>query len=254
MSNSVKQAWSWTVKLDGSDKRMLGFVEEAQFIHDGSNTTRAQKSGSKGPRFSFTELSSSSHAGKLDLYSEDGTELLGIDFSPESTYFWQVPGQTHGVFHFPDITASIHFEGRTVPAVGYCKRYWGDYDGPWGYQFIQGSADDKSKFFWTADATFGDEEYNYFKVHDRESKTLIAEANKLDTWHNNQRAFWRPVDPMQGMEVELQPVGKMEFFLKSSTQYSKLTERFGPVQLRRKDGSVVFNGFGFNEVCFGTVA
>ena len=254
MSNSVTKAWSWTVNLDGSDKRMLGYIENARFSYDDKNTTSAKSSEMNGPMFSFTELSSTTHAGKLEVHSsEGGSEVIRIDFIPGSTYFWQVPGQTDGVFHFPDMTASIHFEGRTVSAVGYCKRYWGDYDGPWGYQFIQASADDKSKFLWTADATFGDDEYNYFKVHDGESKTLMADANKLDTWHNNQRAFWRPKSDSEGMEVELVPVAKMEFILKSSSQYSKLTERFGTVQLRKRDGSVVFVGFGFNEICFGTV-
>lgn len=254
MSNSVTKAWSWTVNLDGSDKRMLGVIEKARFSYDDKNTTSAKSSEMNGPMFSFTELSSTTHAGKLEVHSsEGGSEVIRIDFIPGSTYFWQVPGQTDGVFHFPDMTASIHFEGRTVSAVGYCKRYWGDYDGPWGYQFIQASADDKSKFLWTADATFGDDEYNYFKVHDGESKTLMADANKLDTWHNNQRAFWRPKSDSEEMEVELVAVAKMEFILKSSSQYSKLTERFGTVQLRKRDGSVVFNGFGFNEICFGTV-
>lgn len=249
-SNSVRQAWAWTVDHQGAKQECLAYSDAAEFVFDGQNTTYAKSSSFE---FGFTELSSTTHEGKLSLRSIDGVEILHIDFNPGTTYFWHVPGQNDGVFHFPDIMATITFEGQTVSAVGYCKRYWGDYDGPWGYQFIQGSSEDKSKFFWTADATFGDDEYNYFKVHDGASKRLIAEANKLDTWHNNQRAFWRPADS-SGMEVELTPIGKMEFHLKSDSQYSKLVERFGPVQLRnRDDGSIIFNGFGFNEICFGTV-
>ena len=258
MSTSVKHAWCWTVDLEGNEKKVLSHIENCEFIFDGAQTTSAesvQPSSDSSDRFSFTELSNVTHEGNLKVVSSAGVEIICIDFVPGSTYFWHVPGQDDGVFHFPDIMATIHYEGRAASAVGYCKRYWGNYDGPWGYQFIQGSAADKSKFFWTADATFGDDEYNYFKVHDGSSKSLIAEANKIDTWHNNQRAFWRPADDnSRGMEVELTPVAKMEFFLKSPTQYSKLVERFGPVELRNRDGSVVFAGFGFNEICFGTVA
>jgi hypothetical protein len=255
MSTSVKQAWCWTVDLEGHGKEVIAYIEKAQFGFDGSQTTSAVAVDSSSPTFSFTELSNITHEGALRVMSPENTELIRIDFAPNSTYFWHVPGQKDGVFHFPDIMATIHYQGRETSAVGYCKRYWGNYDGPWGYQFIQGSADDKSKFFWTADATFGDDEYHYFKVHDGESNSLIVEANKLDTWHNNQRAFWRPSnDHQKGMEVELTPVATMEFFLKSDRQYSKLVERFGPVQLRNRDGSIVFNGYGFNEICFGTVA
>jgi len=79
----------------------------------------------------------------------------------------------------------------------------------------------------------------------------VFQAEKTDTYHNNQRAFWRPLEGPK-MEVELKETAKMEFFLTSSKQHSKLVERFGRVQLK-KDGEIVFNGFGFNEICFGTV-
>ncbi len=244
----MKQAWAWTVKADGTDKQMIAYLKNCEFIdHEKTYTVAEDESNHK---FKFTEISSETHAGILEV-SEGSEDLIRVDFLPGSVHSWHVPGRSEGVFHFPDITAKITYKGKTGEAFGYCKRYWGDYDGPWGYQFIQGGAADKSKSFWTADATFADFEYNYFKVFDTKTKTLLS-AEKIDTWHNNQRAFWRPLIGDR-MDVELKEIAKMEFFLTSDRQHSKLVERFGPVELR-KGSETVFSGYGFNEICFGTVA
>lgn len=246
-STSVKQAWAWTVQADGSNKEMIAYLENCGFDESGNSFTIAHDGS--GKMFKFTELSSETHEGVLEV-SDGEDNLIRVEFLPGSVHSWHVPGRSEGVFHFPDISARITYKGKTSEAFGYCKRYWGDYDGPWGYQFIQGLAADKSKTFWTADATFADFEYNYFKVYDPTDKSLLS-AEKVDTWHNNQRAFWRPIGGDR-MEVELKEVAKMEFFLSSDKQHSKLVERFGSVELRKNEQSV-FAGFGFNEICFGTV-
>jgi len=241
--------------LDGTDKKVLAHLENCCF-----NNSTKQETTATSPNgafaFSFSEISNISHAGVLRVSQKCSGDILRVDFTPGSTHFWHVPGQTDGVFHFPDISAEISFEGFRHHAVGYCKRYWGNYDGPWGYQFIQGAAEDESKFLWTADATFGDDEYNYFKIFERSTKSITCMAEKIDTWHNNQRGFWRPADRNQpgGMQVELTPIAKHEFYLKSDKQYSKLVERFGTIELKKDDGTLIFRGYGFNEICFGTVA
>jgi hypothetical protein len=249
-SNSVRQAWAWTSSLDPADSSVIAHLSECEFRSEGSRETSATCLDASGVSFNFTELSNLKHDGVLSVSVMNHT-VLNIKFNPRKVCFWNVPGQTDGVFHFPNLSASIEYENKVVKGFGYCKRYWGDYDGPWGYQFIQGGADDEKTFFWTADATFGDDEYNYFKVLNGETGSII-QADKTDTYHNNQRAFWRPLEGAK-FEAELTECAKMEFFLTSDKQHSKLVERFGRVQLK-KDGKVVFNGFGFNEICFGTVA
>jgi len=250
-SNSVRQAWAWTSSLNNVtlNQEIIAYLQDATFSSATENETAATESKQPGVSFTFTEISNILHEGKL-VVSVDSSTVLEIDFSPRKTLFWQVPGQSDGVFHFPNLEATIKYQGHSVDAFGYCKRYFGDYEGAWGYQFIQGGAEDEKTFFWTADATFGDDEYNYFKVLNAETGEVF-QAEKTDTYHNNQRAFWRPLAGPK-MEVELQETAKMEFFLTSSKQHSKLVERFGRVQLK-KDGEIVFNGFGFNEICFGTV-
>jgi hypothetical protein len=245
-STSVNQAWAWTVKSDGTEKEALAYLEKCEFSHPNSSSTAAKQDTIE---FVFEELSNESHGGILTV-SKPGSDLIKIDFAPRSTFFWAVPSRPEGVFHFPNLTASITYGGRTVKAFGYCKRYWGDYDGAWGYRFIQGCATDETKCFWTADATFGDDKYNYFKVLNAETGELV-QAEKTDTYHNFKRGFWRPLEGPK-MEVELKESATMEFMLTSSKQHSKLVERFGKVQLL-KDGEIVFEGYGFNEVCFGTV-
>ena len=253
-SNSVRQAWSWTSTAPGDKsipgtQSLIAHLDACEFQASASQEVVAAQASQPGTVVSFTELSNVTHAGILSV-SVSSTEVLHVKFTPKSTHFWAVPGQTQGVFHFPNISADITYEGQTVHAYGYCKRYWGNYDGPWGYQFIQGGSADESTAFWTADATFGDDEYNYFKVVTSEGGLTVAE--RTDTYHNNQRAFWRPIGG-SNMEAELTECAKMEFLLKSDKMYSKLVERFGRVQLK-KDGEVVFSGCGFNEICFGTVA
>ena len=252
-SNSVHQAWAWTstLKEECPNQEMIAHLDACEFHSSEPSATRASQAGEDGTHFLFSETSNTKHCGSLSV-SVSSQIVLNINFSPRKICFWQVPGQTEGVFHFPNLEATIEYQGKSVHAFGYCKRYWGDYDGPWGYQFIQGGAADEKTFLWTADATFvGQDEYNYFKVLDGDTG-VVEEADKTDTYHNNQRAFWRPVEGPK-WEAELSPCGKMMFPLTSATQHSRLFERFGRVQLK-KDGQVVFNGFGFNEICFGTVA
>ena len=250
-SNSCRQAWAWTSSLNAGESKqdMIAYLDDATFSSPNDKETVATQASHSGTSFTFSENSNVDHDGKLQVSIGNGS-VLAIDFRPRKTLFWQVPGQTDGVFHFPNLEATIQYQGSSVHAYGYCKRYFGDYDGPWGYQFIQGGADDEKTFFWTADATFGDDEYNYFKVLNGETGEVI-QAEKTDTYHNNQRAFWRPLEGPK-MEVELQECAKMEFMLTSTKQHSKLVERFGRVTLK-KDGEIVMNGFGFNEICFGIV-
>ena len=252
-SGSVRQAWAWTAvksnEINGSfSQSSITYLDNCRFDRQAKQTTSASQPGQE-LRVTFEELDNKTHEGVLTVSLETGPAVLTISIKPGSVHFWHVPGQADGVFHFPDISADIAYEGRTVHAFGYCKRYWGDYDGPWGYQFIQGMPESENVSIWTADATFGDNEYNYFKISEY-GKLLAAE--RVDTWHNKQRAFWRPLEGPK-MEVKLREVAKTEFILKSDKMYSKLVERFGLVELTR-DGEVVFSGFGFNEICFGTVA
>ena len=253
-SGSVKKAWSWTIrKPEGLDSslipELISELDNCEFVSSSPNQTRASLHSKPGSCFLFEKILPQNHDGNLTVIVDE-KEVLRVECKPRCVFFWQVPGQDDGVYHFPNISAEITYEGKTSHAFGYCKRYWGNYDGPWGYQFIHGISEDEKTCVWTADATFGDHEYNYFKIVGEDGSMIQAE--KTDTYHNNQRAFWRPLSGPK-MELELTECAKKEFFLKSDSQFSKLVERFGTVQLK-KDGVVVWSGFGFNEICFGTVA
>lgn len=246
-SESVKHAWAWTAEMGSASPNsatMISHLSKCDFSHPDGTCTVAREASSPASSFKFTELSPISHSGSLSVIVS-GAEELHIDFAPGSLQFWGVPGRNEGVFHFPDLSAKISFRGVTTDAIGYCKRYFGDYTGPWGYQFIQGIASNKSASVWTADATFGDDEYNYFKIYDIENKSITA-GLPAETYHNNLRGFWKE------KEIELTEKAKMEFHLKSDHQYSKLVERFGTIEMKQ-NGKTVWRGLGFNEKCFGTV-
>lgn len=249
----MNKAWSWTARVpEGQDcspkVHLLSNLTDCCFRSVDAIQTSATDPSQPGTVFTFKSLPTETNEGELSV-SSDGQALLHIQFKPRNKYFWEVPGQNDGVFHFPNISADVTYKGVTAHAFGYCKRYWGDYDGPWGYQFIHGVASDEKSCGWTADATFGDDEYNYFKLVGEDG--VLIQSEQTDTYHNNQRAFWRPISGPK-RELELSECAKMEFFLRSEAQNSKLVERFGKVRLL-EDGQEVWAGFGFNEVCFGTV-
>lgn len=248
-SNSIHHAWAWTSEVEGTQTPLvISHLTDCIYRQPDATSTMATDVNVPGSSFKFTENSPETHAGELIVVTSD-SEVLRISFVPGSVHFWGVPSRPEGVFHFPNLAAKIVYNGVELNAIGYCKRYFGDYNGPWGYQFIQGIARDGAKSVWTADATFGDDEYNYFKIYNAVDDTT-AQGTPSDTYHNNLRAFWKT--SASTSEIDLTEASKVEFFLKSADQHSKLVERFGTVEMK-KDGLTVWRGYGFSEKCFGTV-
>ena len=69
---------------------------------------------------------------------------------------------------------------------GYSKRYWGDYPRYWAYHFMIHSGPERA--LGTADARFGDDKYNYFKVFGGENALALAAPT---CYHQGDRAYGR---------------------------------------------------------------
>jgi len=98
---------------------------------------------------------------------------ITVSFRQKSAFSWLPAGQVKdAVIHRPDLHCTVEVGGQMLEGTGYSKRYYGLYPRFWGYRFIHGlTLCDEARgepaqrtCFWTADAAFGDNKYNYFKV------------------------------------------------------------------------------------------
>jgi hypothetical protein len=182
---------------------------------------------------------------------DDGKEVLNVAAETVTDKRWQVPGQPDMVIHRPDLTAQVKIDGKNFDAVGYSKRYFGDYPEHWGYRFIHGTFPGMGhKFLWTADATFGDSKYNYFKLVDGPD---FYEAPSDSVYHQQQRA-WGSM-PFGQAQVKLEPIVEKETIMKNSAMNSRMREIYGKLTVTVTTGGMeeVWTGVGMNEINFGTL-
>ena len=101
---------------------------------------------------------------------------------------------------------------------------------------------------WMADATFGDNKYNYFKVLTDDGK--FNQAAKQDTWQQAD-AGYAIVDGNR-WAVEVETLGEWwETMLENDAMKSNMQQRF--CRLRFTYNGQVLHGRAINERCYGTV-
>jgi len=204
----------------------------------------------------------------------DGRPELRLHFAQQRVYTWLPASQEaagNGVIHRPDLAAQVEWKGRTLHGYGYSKRYYGDYPHHWGYRFIHGvagggaaaeappvplgapSGGGSAAVLWTADATFGDHKYNYYKLlPDAASDAPLVEAPTRDTWQQGEAAY-AIIDGVRH-EVELRPLCGWATTITDSraASDSRMDNRLCEMHLRRA-GSKTLVGLAYNERCYGTV-
>jgi len=216
--------------------KMDGDSSEESISLKGENATMRVVDGSKG---------------SIVITRDDGTEVLDIATETVTDKRWQVPGQPDMVIHRPDLTAQVKLDGQLFDAVGYSKRYFGDYPEHWGYRFIHGTFPGMGhKFLWTADATFGDSKYNYCKLVDGPD---FYEAPAESVYHQQQRA-WGSM-PFGEAQVTLEPIVEKETLMKNTSMNSRMREIYGKLTVTVKSNGMeeVWTGVGMNEINFGTL-
>ena len=138
-----------------------------------------------------------------------GRRELTISATQGHAYGWMPAGfesaADRPVVHRPAMAASVAtWRGEAAGGYGYSKRYHGIYPRHNGWRFIHGlatpdgtlpapstSGEAPPSVLWTADATFGDDKYNYFKLLAPPNHTsgLLDESLMEDTYQQQDAAY-----------------------------------------------------------------
>lgn len=181
---------------------------------------------------------------------------LKVEFNQRRVVSWLPAGQSdNAVIHRPDLKCSLEYKGKKLEGSGYSKRYYGWYERFWGYRFIHGVTDCISgnplmcTHFWNADAAFGDNKYNYFKVLVPTGKIISSETT--ETWQQDTSAY-ATIDG-QRWETRIKPLCTWETVIggQGFNMESKMQNRYCTVELI--NGSTVSKGVAYNERCYGTL-
>lgn len=178
---------------------------------------------------------------------------LRIEFKQDHVFTWAPAGQTNvdGVIHRPDLRCKLIFNGKTLEGTGYSKRYYGLYPRFWGYRFITGVTNEEAQpdFFWSADAAFGDNKYNYYKVLKSSGELISSET--ADTWQQDTSAYAIIGDVRH--EMKITPLCTWETVIggPGKNMESKMQNRYCTVELIA--GGKVTRGVAYNERCYGTL-
>eukprot|EP00397_Hematodinium_sp_SG-2012_P008059 GEMP01008113.1.p1 GENE.GEMP01008113.1~~GEMP01008113.1.p1 ORF type:complete len:884 (+),score=177.90 GEMP01008113.1:60-2654(+) len=240
-TKSLQRAWAWIAReADNWVPKVLFDSDEQNEKWISDPTSLKVTIGA----FSITE-----NAGGVQLQLGD---KIMINAQEQEIKRWSVPGQLEEVIHRPDLAAKINFEGAELTCTGYSKRYYGPHYGPrWAYHFIQGhipGADtNRVSAIWTADARFGDNKYNYFKIIENGK---LSEGVRDTCYH--QGYIGRCVLNGEHHTVSVTPLGEQRTILKSAAMDSEMIETV--CILKYNDGRNTRTGFGFYERCMGTLA
>jgi len=176
---------------------------------------------------------------------------LTVSFQQMDIFSWLPAGQAeNAVIHRPNLACKIELDGKMLHGTGYSKRYYGEYPRFWGYRFIHGvTSESEPSFFWNADAAFGDNKYNYFKILGPSGTLTSAETEKA--WQQDTSGY-AMIDGVLH-EVKLRPLATWETIIGGSAwnMESKMQNRYCEAELRA--GSKVTRGIAYNERCYGTL-
>jgi hypothetical protein len=223
--------------FDGQARELLNVSEPLKYI--GSERLNLQSS-----RFL---MEGGDHDGKIAIMSpaRKNTPIMEVRFKNPNTFVWSCFGTP--AIHQTHLEGEIIYNGQTFRGVGYCKRYWWDENIEfWGYRFVQGVCN-PGYMIWTADATFGNLKYAYFKI--AQPNGILAVAEEKNSSHRNDTAFG-VIDGVS-YDIQLTELGVWETVLRSKDMESKMRQRFCEMTVTH-DGRTD-KGFALNETCFGTI-
>ena len=155
------------------------------------------------------------------------------------------------VIHQPDMACELVLDGRALSGVGYCKRYaWTPAPRHWGYRFVQGWTADGAAL-WTAEATFGTEKYDYFRLLEPDGS--LREGAPEGSRHRRDTAIAALGESGGGGEARarLDEPAVWEAPLASTGMDSALRQGFCRLVLETPEGRR--EGSAINETCYGTL-
>ena len=159
------------------------------------------------------------------------------------------------------------WRGRELQGYGYSKRYHGVYPRHNGWRFIHGVANEagstlptpegqgRASVVWTADATFGDDKYNYYKLlpdaKADASAAGLVEAKATETYQQAD-AGYAIIDGVRH-QATLAELAKWSAIIGGGGGMEcKMENRLCALTLSTGEGPPL-TGLAYNERCFGTL-
>ena len=181
---------------------------------------------------------------------------LEIQFKVAAQFTWDVPCEKNHrpVIHQPKLLCTLHTGDRTQKAIGYCKIFQGNYPKFWGYHFVHAVFPDYG-IVWSADATFGQEKYNYFKLLNTSQTEKQILLHGEDSFHRSTSAHARIQNKIHHLKFDTKAFATWSSILRnqtSTTMESNLCLEYRPAILEIDDQEVG-EGICLKESCFGTI-
>lgn len=193
-------------------------------------------------------------SGVLTVRSETGLKTLVVSFKAAKTISWMDrAGSDHfedtSVMHQPELLCTITRDDKTYEGVGYCKRYtWLNPPSHCEWNFFHGVSSDKNLVAWTADATFGKDKYNYYKIW-KEGQP-VKESTADDTYHLLDSAIGI-IDETKCRFI-FNEIASWETHIKSEGMDGLLRQRYGTMTIEGFESSII-TGVALHENYIGSM-
>jgi hypothetical protein len=182
---------------------------------------------------------------------ESGDVAFSMELKERNVFAWKDPAdpENEGVIHWPDMSGTATYNGKTYSGHGYCKRVmWAESPRYWGYRFLQSTKPDGSLALWGADGVFGFSKYDYFRLV-RPDGTLLSADPEMSS--HKQNTFYAKAGDTN-YRIAFEELGYWETRLVSKSMDSMLRQQYGRMTLFENEKEVT-SGPAFREYCYGTL-
>ena len=226
-----QSAWVY----DNGVHEILNTADPIECLGDDHLNTRT-------PRFL---MESNDEKGSVTALDRSGNPVFEMRWTIPLSSSWVTPEEGAGM-HQPLLRGEVSYRGKTYTGPGYCKRAYHERDLEcFSWRFIEGTFDDGNAMVWTADAFFGLNSYDYFKIALANGTVLVA-----DDEHTHHRDYigYGSIDG-RPHEAEVQTIGQWDTRLQGSRTDTLLRQRFSKLTVRF-DGEP-HHGYALHEIGAG---
>lgn len=184
----------------------------------------------------------------INVKAENGEDGFEARVRPDHTLNWKdtFSPENDAVLHLPDLQGTLTYRGKAYETTGYCKHVeWSQGPRYTGYRFLHGVLDHGDGVVWSADAVFGYQKYDYFKMITPDGS--IVEGDGEMTAHKQNTVF----SEIEGRKVSVtfEELGRWELPLLGQGIDMVIMQRYGRIKLQ--DGEVIKSGVAMTEYGFG---